>query len=92
MDNIEFMRAVAKDIIKIKITPSTSYKKAKKEFYEIMIKHGIKEGIRSPDGNGRTVANFEWTMCKILFDSCFNSMVAMSGLFDKDMPKELEAY
>ena len=92
MNNIEFMNSVAKDIINMEITSSITYKEAKKEFYEIMKKYGIKEGTRDPNGHGITVANFEWTMCKTLFDSMFNSRMMMESFFDNDMPEELKAY
>jgi hypothetical protein len=69
--NILFMKAVSKDIINAfnkKNTGELTLDQINKKFYRIMIKHGIKKGTKTDNGNGTTCNNFEWTMCKTLFD------------------------
>ncbi len=85
---IKFMSDVAKDIIKI------NYKFTHKEalmnsFYNIMRKHGIKQGTLNK-GGGRTCANYEWTMCWLLFLQCLRDEINLDGLFS--VPKDLENY
>ena len=47
---IEFMAAVAKDLIKLKFKQATTLKQVENMFFRAMRKHGIKWGIK--EGNG----------------------------------------
>ncbi|MBR9682617.1 MAG: hypothetical protein GOV02_02990 [Candidatus Aenigmarchaeota archaeon] len=83
------MRKVAEDIIKMPVN-KRMIKTLKEKFYNIMRENGIKEGEWSKNGNGRCVANYEWTMCKTLFLNQIRGALEMSLLFDA--PKDLDAY
>lgn len=90
---IKYMSKVAKDIISFKFKPSMSIRDMENGFYSIMRKHGIKHCTKHSDGN-MTMANFEWTMCKDLFLTHFNSFFQLRGWFDRKggRPKDLECY
>jgi len=87
---IRFMSAVAEDIIGLKFKPKMTLLQVQKLFYKVMRKHGIKEGTKS--GNGITIANFEWTMCKELFLSMLVSHFHIGPLCWAETPKDLECY
>jgi len=88
---IKFMSTVAKDIIQLKFKPTMTLQQAETRFYGIMRKYGIKEGTKS--GNSRTVSNFEWTMCQILFlQRLHDYFVIDRFLFVNNTPKDLEQY
>ena len=86
---IKFMAKVAKEIILVEFPNKTTMFQVRKKFYEIMRKYGIKEGTEN--GNGRSVCNYEWTMCKILFIDTVKSSLQMS-FFGFETPKDLEQY
>lgn len=84
------MSQVAQDIIKVKIDSTMSGDALDKKFHSIMRKHGIKQGTR--EGNGITMSNFEWTMCRVLFDHTVRERFVLGRLLGDGVPKDLEAY
>jgi ribosomal protein L44E len=94
-DYIKYMRAVAKEIINIKIGHNDKLSTLDKRFYRIMRKYGIKEGTATANDKGkfvgRSVANYEWTMCKELYHSRIHSNITLSAFFNP-LPKDLEQY
>lgn len=85
------MSAVAKDIIKMKITKKDTFDSLWKKFYTIMRKHGIKHGTLSADGIGTIVANFEWTICRDCFFTRVQDYLQMEDLF-REVPRDLRHY
>jgi hypothetical protein len=79
---MDTMKAVAQDILFIKINKSATIGSLMKKFLEIMNKHGIKYGTRSRDGVSASVANFEWTMCKALFIDTLCTHMKMKMMMD----------
>jgi hypothetical protein len=88
---IKEMRAIAKDIINTKIDEDVINQLCN-EFYQIALKHGIKEGERTKDGVGILTANYEWTMAKYLFIDCIRSKLEMAFFLNEHMPEELKCY
>lgn len=86
------MREVAKDIIQLKFSETDTLQQCLDKFFTVMLKHGIKEGTPTfnDDGQevGRTMANFEWTICFQLFQSRIQSFIELHVLFG-NVPKEL---
>ncbi len=90
--NITFMGKVSKDLhdcIDYKEDLNTKQKLSR--FYNVMTKHGIKQGTWSKDGVGRICNNFEWTMCKEYF-MAIHGRNQIKEIFAEDMPKNLLAY
>lgn len=87
------IREVSKDIISLKFKKTDTLKSCMNKFFEVMKKHGIKEGTPSfnEDGKevGRNVANFEWTMCKTLFMQRLDDFFTIEFLLGDSTPKEL---
>jgi hypothetical protein len=65
------MAAVAKELIDVKFFANDTLQEAKEQFYQIMRKHGIKQGTpiygKGGEIKGYEMANFEWTMARTLF-------------------------
>lgn len=80
---------VAEDLINIEFTPETTLGAAKKKFYKVMAKHGIKKYMKVK--NGMTGDNFEWTMCHTLFSSRIQDYFMLDNLFEEP-PKNVECY
>lgn len=88
---IKAMSSVAKDIIMGDIKGTETNDELMTIFYDIMLKHGIKQGKKV--GNGIQGSNFEWTMCLILFLDRVSSKLEMESLFFNDsMPEKLKHY
>lgn len=87
----EAMRTVAEAIILLKIKDTDTLGGLKMRFYRIMRKYGIREGTRLKNQSGRSVANFEWTICKEAFYSRIMSHLIISSLLNP-VPKDLEVY
>lgn len=85
------MEKIAKEIIILKFKRTTTFDQALKQFYKIMRKHGIKQGIRSECGNGTIMSNFEWTICKELFLSQVQSYFIWESVLGTT-PKDLDHY
>lgn len=87
------MKEVASDIISIKFKNSDTLSICMKKFYDVMRKHGIKEGdpAYNDDGKdvGRTMFNPDWIMCLTLFQDNLKSHIMWSGLLGKT-PKDLQ--
>ena len=89
---IRAMSNVAKDIIMVDIKGTESYDELLKLFYDIMLKHGIKQNTKC-EGGGMTGDNFEWTMCRTLFlDTANRKFEIESIFFNNSMPEELKHY
>lgn len=88
------MSEVANDIIGIKFKKSDTLSGCLKKFYEIMEKHGIKQGTPSFNDNGERVGrksnNFEWSMSVELFLSQLSSFLKIQDMFN--VPKNLSEY
>lgn len=86
------IRKLAEDIIKIKFKKTDTLKDCLDEFYEIMRKYGIKEGMPSYNEEGkkvgRLVNNYEWTICKEMFINRVIEFFNWETLFS-DAPKDL---
>lgn len=88
--SIEFMRNVAQDVLNAaKTCHMAGVHKSLNAFYEVMRKHGIKEGTRT--GGGRLIANPEWVMCLELFTASAFYNLRM-GLMVEEIPEDLCAY
>ena len=82
------MKEVANDIIHVEINDNDTIASLKEKFINIMKKHNIKYG--SIDGKGNVhIANFDWTMCKVLFLDTILVKLRMDMIM-MDLPKELE--
>jgi hypothetical protein len=88
---IHDMRAISKEIISLKFKNGESLRQCQKKFYDIMRKHGIRQGtaIFDEEGNrkGRAAANFEWTICKELFLHTLMSHLNFQDIFS--VPSDL---
>ncbi len=85
------MRKIAKDIIETKFLTQVEIRSITKKFYNIMRRHGIKQGIKSECGEGTIISNPEWTICKQLFLGNVNSELELTLLLGST-PKDLQAY
>lgn len=83
------MSAVGRDIMNIKIDMDRTFNETMNDFYDIMRKHGIKQGTRN--GNAITLNNFEWTMCFNLFIGRFDYELRFKSMID-GIPEDLHAY
>ena len=80
------------DIQEIKIKKSDSFNTMRRKFYDVMRKHGIKQGTRNKDGQ-LMVNNPEWQASEFLFDEQIRSFIALTLCLDCfETPKDLEAY
>lgn len=82
------LEIVSSEIIALKFKNSMTITKALNMFYDIMRKHGIKQGTKS--GNGIRKNNYEWTICWTLFASQLQSHFMWTNLFT--VPKDLNNY
>lgn len=82
---MENYKEIAEDIINSKL-PEQTLKDVYNVFFELMRKHGIKQG--TVEGNGVICDNYEWTLFKTLFLKEFESQFEM-GLFFDGVPKDL---
>jgi hypothetical protein len=84
---------VAEDIIKIKFKRSDTLSSCLKKFYDVMRKHGIKQGTPTCNDEGeevgRIVANFEWTMCYALFVKHITDFFTWEDIFSTKIPEDL---
>jgi hypothetical protein len=89
---IEFMREIAREIIALSLTyeKTTTLQQAFTMFYDIMEKYGIARTTKVE--NGFEGDNPEWTICRVLFESTFDSYCVFEGLFDSNMPDKLLHY
>jgi len=85
----DFMKNVAKDIIKMNIKDDDSLATLRKKFYSVMKKHGIKKSITST-GEMRMYDNSEWTMARLLFYDVINSNFTYRFLIGDDIPKNVD--
>lgn len=84
------MKAVAKDIIMMKISRDDTVKQLETKFFKIMRKHGIKKGTRTGP-NTITGNNFDWTMAHVLFRTRISCHFEHSLIFGQTrIPKDLE--
>ena len=88
---IEFMHNVAEEIIAIQTNRDKSIDDLWQEFYTIMRKYGIKQGIKNPEGNGILTSNYEWTMCVSLFIDQITNHIHFDNIFD-EVPEDLCYY
>lgn len=90
MEHIQFMNDVARDIILMKFKANDNIKDMYKQFYKIMKKYGIKQGMKNENG-GIVVNNYVWSMCENLFHSqCTDHCVLFNAL--NSAPKEIRSY
>lgn len=81
------MQKIAKDIIFINY--EQSYDQVKTDFFDIMRKYKIKQGVKLKDGSIR-IANFDWTMCECLFNNMMKIYLDISEDHVGTIPKDLE--
>src|SRR5687768_3944523 len=79
------------DIRTINVTFNSTRQEQLNEFYKIMKKWGICQGTWT-EGGGRSVANYEWTLCKDIFNSHVNSSYSILEIFDENIPEEILGY
>lgn len=82
---------IAKEIIDLKFKNSTTFLQARKMFFNIMRKHGIKQGtpvFKKGKMIGVRTANPEWT----LYHSLFTSMVGTHFMFENifSIPEDIK--
>lgn len=86
------IREVAKDIIGLKFEKTDTLKICMNKFFDVMKKHGIKQGTPSFNDEGKEVGttcdNFEWTICKQMFMERVQDFFEIEMLFG-NIPKEL---
>jgi hypothetical protein len=80
---------IVREIHAIKITGDTTLNMVLKEFYDVMRKHGIKEGTWSE--NGRTICNGEWIVFRETLRSRWEMAFTMQSLVN-EVPEDLLAY
>jgi len=85
------LEAVAKDIIALRFKGSMTLNQLDKIFFDLMRKHGIKQGTKSKKGAGVTMCTFEWSMCRTLYMSQIQSYFTLNAIF-KEVPKDLVHY
>lgn len=89
------MRKISQEIVGLKFEHTNTIQECFDMFYKIMRKHGVKRGTQTfhADGSkgGINQANFEWTICKELFKSQFDSYFVWNEFLGK-FPKDLEVY
>jgi hypothetical protein len=81
------MQKIAKDIIFIDY--GQSYDQIKIDFFDIMRKYKIKQGVKLPDGSV-CIANFDWTMCESLFNNMVTVYLNMREDHVRAIPEDLE--
>jgi hypothetical protein len=88
------IKEVAKDIIEIKFDNSKTLKECMGLFFDIMRKHGIKQGTPVFDNEGKevgtTLSNYEWSLCTQMFYKQIESFLTIEMLFGKNIPEELK--
>ena len=90
MEHIQFMNDVARDIILMKFKANDNIKDMYKQFYKIMKKYGIKQGIKNEYGD-INVNNYVWSMCEKLFHfQCTDHCDLFNVL--NFAPKEIRSY
>ena len=83
---------VFSDIQDLPIKNSDSFNKIRRKFYDIMRKHGIKQGTRNRNGS-IAVNNPEWQAAEWLLEERIRNFVALELCLDCfKTPKDLEAY
>lgn len=91
-DKIKILRDIAHDIIHFNDKrKQLTFNAATNIFYDIMRKHGVKEGEKSKTGKGIIVQNPEWVMCWHLFESMHLGHWQMDSLINA-VPKDLAYY
>ena len=87
------VRAVAREIIKLKFKRTHTLKQCVDEFYKIMRKYSIKQGTANFNSKGEEVSrscnNYEWTICKELFLKQITLFIDWQDLFGSYIPKDL---
>ena len=81
---------VAKEIIGLKFKPTSTFASAEQQFYRIMRKHGIKEGMKCGKNCVRK-ANPEWVACWTLFLSSLSCYWAWRTVL-QEVPRDLQCY
>jgi hypothetical protein len=82
------MSAVAKEIIFMKVNDNDTIADLRNRFFDIMRKHGIKDGTKREDGS-IIGANFEWTMCESLFFQTIHDQLRLELMLVCSTPEEL---
>ena len=86
------MKEIAKEILQLRFKPNDTLKSCSKKFYDIMAKHGIKQGTQSYNDKGEEsgilMNNFEWTMCHELFKTTIMNYFMWEGILK--VPKSLQ--
>jgi hypothetical protein len=86
------MRKVAKDIIDLEL-PDEMIQDVKDMFFEVMRNNGVKLGTKNESGNGITMSNPEWTMCRVLFLDQLVNKLEWNFIMDMmDIPEDLKCY
>lgn len=90
--SIEKMRSISEEIIKTDLLTERQCASIMNKFYTIMRKYGIAEGTALEDGIGRSLCNYEWTMCKNLFIDVIKTQLESYTLFRDRTPEDLKVY
>jgi hypothetical protein len=81
------MQKIAKEIIFINY--GQSYDQIRSDYFDILRKYKIKQGVKLPNGHIQ-IANFDWTMCESLFNNMFKVYLDMNESHVGAIPKDLE--
>jgi hypothetical protein len=96
MERTEFnerLGEIYKEIKDIEIDKHTMIETLYDDFFAIMRKWGIPEGVWSMGGGGRICNNFEWSFCCDAFIAHVSSGFELCLLFGKiEVPDDLKAY
>lgn len=86
------MREVAKELINMNFHKADTLDDCLDAFYDIMRKHGIKQGTPSKNEEGevvgRTVSTPEWVACKTLFINSMNNFFVFADLLG-EVPEDI---
>ncbi len=82
---------VFKDIQDLQIKPSDSFNSIRRKFFDLMRKHGIKQGTKLPSG-GTECNNPEWEACEQLLERKIVDSYTWERCSSFKTPKDLESY
>lgn len=88
LKNTSSLAVVAQDLIGIHLSDHESPLNSFAKFYDVMRKHGIKQGIKDENGS-ITIANPDWYMCEVFFASLLGDHIAKMRVLNK-IPEDLE--
>lgn len=81
---------VTHELINLSVTPKDSLYSLRERFYQIMRKHGVKQGTKNSDGTGILRNNPDWQGAEDIFAATLSRELTMMALLS-DVPKDLRS-